>query len=341
MDCRLLTGDHLDLSDYRFGTPQQSGCLTVVPITTPHATDLLRFPFDAGKADPGFSAGTLPPKHDSEQACLLAPLHFNAPVEQGRRAMMSRVKLVSPLRRQDLTGDVVLRASARSCPAIYSLPLVWRDAFWRRRPSAAGDALQVALLRQGFGLFPRVLRHPELRRWTSRIELLTGQTGALFCIDDRPVGLEIAPSPAYFAAIWQPLLLGCYGLTALLHAYDSPPTASPEPFAVANLTELRTEMFRSRHQRQARWEAALADSGPAAITIEEAQRWGNYRVQSLTGAAFAGQYVEEVTVAEASAEGAMPRMLRNLLRKGAATAAETTRKRIVYVSLFALQPGEA
>jgi len=351
MDCRLLTGEHLDLSDYRFGTPQKSGCLTMVPITSAQSTTLFRpLPLSVrAKRRPAAAPVLL--ANPSEQSCVLAPLHFGLPVERGTSHFLSSTALVPPSEQRDLTGDTILpysstRRSRIHLKTTYCLPLSLRGAAWRARHPGGQQRLTPALNdlhdrlhRYGLADFPFVLQahHPDLKSFVNRIELLTGQTGALFYIDDRPVGLEIAPSAAYFAAIWEPLLVGCYGLTALLHQYESPASPAPEPYAVSHLSELRTEMFRVRHQRQEGWASAVAARPEGEFKSESGQKWRNYRVHSLTGTAYAGQYIDEVTTikAERDESAGMPKMLRNLFRKASATE-ETLHRSVVYVSLIAL-----
>jgi hypothetical protein len=308
LDCCLLTGDRLDLTDYRFGTPQQAGSLTVLPITSHRASDAF-LPFSPDMAaEEGAKTDSVVLTKASGHGCFLAPLHFDGP------------------------GNLFLPLSLRG-PAWTS-----RRSTDPARLTPAWNDLHGRLRRLGRPLSLHSCR-PELDLLTRRIELLTGQLGALFFLNDRPVGLEIAPSPAYFAAVWQPMLMGCYGMVALLSELESPGmTSLVEPYAVSRIADLRTEMFRVRHQRQEQLEASVTSPQQGEFTTEEEQRWRNYRVQSLTGPRFAGQYVEEVTTIEAkSAEsGAMPKMLRNLFRKGSLPNGAASRHRIHYVSLFAL-----
>ncbi|MCW3050908.1 MAG: hypothetical protein JWN14_78 [Chthonomonadales bacterium] len=351
MDCRLLTGEHLDLSDYRFGTPQQFGCLTVVPITSAQSTTLFRpLPLSV-RAKRRPDAAPILLANALEQSCVLAPLHFGLPVERGTSHFLSGTALVPPSEQRDLTGDTILpyssiRHQRINLKATYCLPLALRGPVWRaRHPGGqqrlipALNDLQDRLRRLDLAAFPFILQahQPDLKSFVGRIELLTGQTGALFFIDDRPVGLEIAPSAVYFAAIWEALLVGCYGLTALLHQYDSPALPSPEPYAISRLSELRTEMFRVRHQRQEEWEGTVAVRPEGDFKSETGQKWRNYRLHSLTGTAYAGQYIDELTTVQAEKDdgAGMPKMLRSLFRKASPTE-ETTRRRVVYASFFTL-----
>lgn len=349
MDCRFLTGEELDLSDYRVGAPQQAGLLTVVPITTTLSPAPFLPPPGLETTASGAKGGPVLLKNDSTESCVLAPLHIGLPVSKGGGLMLSSAALAPPSERRDLSPEIAypyrLPRRAGDDPSIGSvLPLALRGPAWLRR-GARGAALLAATLnqlqgqlrRQNRKILPSVLSHPDLRSLPCRIELIAGQTGALFFIEDRPVGLEIAPSPACFQAIWRPLLVECYGLTALLREYDSPrPARPPEPYVASSLAELRTELFRARHLGQERLMSAVSARSAGAFAVEAGQRWRNFRVHSLTGMAFGGQYIEETLAADPESESGMPKMLRNLFRKG--SGEEKVRKRVVYASLFALGP---
>jgi hypothetical protein len=337
MDCRFLTGDHLDLSGYRLGAPQQSGCLTVVPITTQRPDERLLFPGQAHNS----AGGSSPPPNRNDKNRVLMPLHLEIPAGGRTSRLLPRVEILP-----STSGSEGL-----DLKPFYVPPILWREQAWIADAAPELASLEPAL--KAFDDRLRLLglrksrrpivhaRLPQLQRLSRQIELQSGQTGALFFIEDRPAGLEIAPSPAYFAFLWRPLLLGCYGLTALVQESLSPSNRSAEPYAVSRPAELRTEMFRERHQYQERLEAAVTRLPEGVITsVEEAGNWGEYRSRSLTGSGFAGQYVEEVRGIDTKAtdEGrSMPKMLRNLFRKPT-PAREPTSGRAVYVSLFARHP---
>lgn len=51
----------------------------------------------------------------------------------------------------------------------------------------------------------------KLGEFVAQFECLPKQTGAIILIDDKVVGLEIAPNPEYWAEVWEPLIRACYG----------------------------------------------------------------------------------------------------------------------------------
>ena len=333
MDCRLLTGDQLDLSHYHFGAPQQAGCLTVMPIVTQYNTEPFQIPGETDGEDANI-AGISIPRDMGDGRRILMPLHLEVPLEKKSRTQ-SRVELLP------YGGD---HFDLAQCSV---LPLLWRQHLWTTDsdPKATHFLPELRAFearRRQLGLRQSRVANvhpciPQLQRLSRQIERVAGQTGALFFIDDQPVGLEIAPSSAYFTALWKPLLR-CYGLTALVHESERPATnVLAVPFSVSRLGELRTEMFRCRHQYQERLEATVAAPPSGPVVIVDLIDYRKYRSRSLTSPDFAGQYVEEVTLIKAKGadgHGTMPRMLRNLFRKSPPLE-EPTRGRAVYVSLFA------
>jgi hypothetical protein len=82
-------------------------------------------------------------------------------------------------------------------------------------------ALNTALgLTRGGGHLEALFRefHGELAQFVAEFESIPGQIGALILINGELAGIEIAPSPEYWQAVWEPLIRFCYGPEALLTA---------------------------------------------------------------------------------------------------------------------------
>ncbi|MFC1836550.1 ARPP-1 family domain-containing protein [Thermodesulfobacteriota bacterium] len=58
----------------------------------------------------------------------------------------------------------------------------------------------------------------ELSQFVAEFETIPRQIGALVIINGQLVGVEIAPSPAYWRSVWEPLIRFCYGPEALMAA---------------------------------------------------------------------------------------------------------------------------
>lgn len=133
-----------------------------------------------------------------------------------------------------------------------------------------------------------------LTQYQNRLELLPQQTGAIFFFGDRLVGLEIAPTAAYFKELWMPLVCFCYGVAAMHRerAIDLKAT-SPTPFKAKNLKELREQLQQSRiekHKQVINW---LAQIPPERFVLVEEEKFLDLQLKTLIGSNLAGQFVEE------------------------------------------------
>ncbi len=352
MDCRMLTADLFDLSAYRFAAPQRSGALTIVPILGQPSPSPFLSPGEGlqSKWEPSQSVWTL--GSESGQAPMLLPLHTGIGVAPRQCVLLSSAALLPPSKRMKLTGEIslFLPSSARQTFDVTEnavLPLPLRGQAWRLRYLQREDRLQpdIRHLEHQFSShrsfsFSRLLQGSQqaAESFARRFELLTGQTGALFFLDNRPVGLEIAPSPAFFATLWEPLLCGCYGIAALLHEQNLAPMPSPQPYDIEELSQLRTRMFEERHRLDDSLAAVLTTHSQEVYTLEAGQSWHNFRLHSFTSQNYAGQYIEEILPPEPNPPpetAALPRMFRTLFRKNPAPS-DTAPRRLHYVSLFAI-----
>jgi hypothetical protein len=132
-----------------------------------------------------------------------------------------------------------------------------------------------------------------LTQYQSRLELLPHQTGAVFFIQDKLAGVEIAPSAAYFQELWMPLVCFCYGVAAMYAEKDIEVKKPLVPLCASNLQELREQLNQSRLERQEQVRNWLAQTPKQKFQIKEEERFMTLRLQTVTGKNFAGQFVEE------------------------------------------------
>jgi hypothetical protein len=134
----------------------------------------------------------------------------------------------------------------------------------------------------------------QLREFVAEFELVPGQRGAVVLINDRVEGVEVAPSPAAFAAQWEPLIRDCYGAEAVgrqagLGAIDGSQLLGDAGTFEELLTRLEELEGRERE---------FADRTVAGIlgqdeTGRERQREGPLRVLDVETAEYEGQAVRE------------------------------------------------
>jgi hypothetical protein len=130
-----------------------------------------------------------------------------------------------------------------------------------------------------------------LTQYQSRLELLSGQVGAFFCLRGKLIGIEIAPSATYFQELWMPLVCFCYGVAAMSGDRDA--SEDPVPFVAKDLTQLREQLLRSRRQRLEGLLNALTQTPAEKWECHEQEKFLEFRLKTLTSQNFAGQLVEE------------------------------------------------
>ena len=318
MDYKELVPQAFDLSPYQFGMPQQSGSIAVVPIFGPNRPGFTG-PISGLKLSKVTGYGSVELANPGATGVAIVPLHIgyiqdgaqnhalcrSAFIAAGQKLLFEDACCVQESQGGYLEGrdqwffilPVKLRAIALSMRGEQGFGKLWDN---------------IAELNQEFGLESRghleqILTRQRgfLTQYQSRLELLPGQTGALFFIGDKLVGVEIAPSAAYFEEVWMPLVCFCYGAAAMGEdrkaqaqkkegqKAGSNQSLPPEPFAATNLRELREQLQQSRFQLQQQMRNYLEKTPAQKFEIQEEERFLNMRLQTATSRDFAGQFVEE------------------------------------------------
>jgi hypothetical protein len=137
----------------------------------------------------------------------------------------------------------------------------------------------------------------HLTQYASRFERLPQQRGALFFIRDRFVGLEVAPTPQYFAEVWPALVCFCYGAEALYFERAStppllPPT-TPAPLTASDLSGLRDALIKRRADAQAQALDLLQPLRDAAFAVKQETSFLDLSLFTLDSDRFAGQVARD------------------------------------------------
>lgn len=308
-----------DLTALQVGMPQQSGPMTVLPVFGPGRGDADAS--DAAFASPlsGLKLGGVkrgygnvelhnpgPSTGSGQAGVTIVPLHVGYIQDGAQNHALCRSGFVGP-------GQHVLFQDACCVQAAQGGFLEGREQWFFILPLALREEALLARGVVGFGkLWPAIAKlnarlgleqrghleqivcrqRPTLTQYQSRFELLPGQTGALFLLRDRLVGVEIAPTADYFRELWMPLVCFCYGTAAMeLERQDAARPA--EPFPVTSLAQLRQALAESRRQRLGEVHDALARTPAERFQKQEEERYLNLRLFTALGQNFAGQYVEQ------------------------------------------------
>lgn len=252
-----------DLGAYRAGLPQRSGAMTVVPL---FRVDGKQFDF----ASPGEIAlervhtyGDVELRNGSKERRTITPLHMGYIQQGAQNHALCRAALIGAGQAMRFTDACCVQAAQGGYMEgkeqwFFILPLGLRQEALQLRGKNGYSKLWEAIstLNREYGLAARghleqllTRQRGYLTQFRSRFELLEGQVGALFFLRERLVGLEIAPSPKYFADIWMPLVCFAYGVPAYAEERKSEPESVPEPFDAPDLATLR-ESLRSHREAQ-------------------------------------------------------------------------------------------
>ncbi len=307
MDYHQLIPTKFDLSTYRFGMPQQSGAMTVLPIFGSDNDGRFVAPLSGLKLSQVRGYGNMELSNPAETGIAIVPLHMGYIQDRAQNHALCRSAFIAAGQKLMFEDACCVQAAQGGYLEgrdqwFFILPLPLREEALELRSKEDYSKLWDAIsrLNEQFGLpnrghLEQILSRKRafLTQYQSRLELLPQQTGALFFIGDKLAGVEISPSAAYFQELWMPLVCFCYGVAAMYQEKDLEVNKPLVPFSASNLKELKEQLNQSRLERQEQVRNWLAQTPAEQFGIEEEERFLSLRLQTVTGKNFAGQFVEE------------------------------------------------
>jgi hypothetical protein len=307
VDYHQLIPTKFDLSTYRFGIPQQSGTLTVLPVFGSDNDGRFVAPLSGLKLSQVRGYGNMELSNPAETGIAIVPLHMGYIQDRAQNHALCRSAFIAAGQKLMFEDACCVQAAQGGYLEgreqwFFILPLPLREEALELRGKEDYSKLWDAIsrLNEQFGLpnrghLEQILSRKRafLTQYQSRLELLPQQTGAVFLIGDKLAGIEIAPSAAYFQELWMPLVCFCYGVAAMYQEKDLEVNKPLVPFSASNLKELKEQLNQSRLERQEQVRNWLAQTPAEQFGIEEEERFLSLRLQTVTGKNFAGQYVEE------------------------------------------------
>jgi hypothetical protein len=301
MDLQLI------LKPFAIGCVQQSGPLSVLPLFGPDRGDRFAPPLSGLKLEGVRGYGNVELANPASQGVSILPLHMGYIQDQAQNHALCRSAFLGAGQKRMFDDACCVQQSQGGYLEskeqwFFILPLTLRDEALRLRGQKSYGKLwpAIASLNTKLGMEQRghleqVLcrRRPVLTQFQSRFELLPGQTGALFFLRDRLVGIEVAPSAAWFEEVWMPLVCFCYGASAMQIEDRTRTHAAAEPFPARSLLELRRQVAILRKERQQRMLDLLTRTPAERLARREEERYLDLRLYTAEGKNFAGQYVAQ------------------------------------------------
>lgn len=292
---------------FRFGMPQQSGAMTVLPVFGADNDGRFVSPLSGLKLSQVRGYGNMELSNPAETGIAIVPLHMGYIQDRAQNHALCRSAFIAAGQKLMFEDACCVQAAQGGylegrAQWFFILPLQLRQEALELRGKEDYSKLWegISRLNEQFSLANRghleqILsqKRAYLTQYQSRFELLPSQTGALFFIGNKLAGMEIAPSVAYFQELWMPLVCFCYGVGAMYQEKDGNANKLLPPFWASNLQELREQLNQSRLERQEQVRNWLAETPAEQFAINEEERFLTLRLHTVTGNNFAGQFVEE------------------------------------------------
>jgi hypothetical protein len=308
MEFQKLVPRQVDLSSYQFGMPQKSGLMTVVPIFGSDFNGKFTGPLSGLKLSGVRGYGTVELSNPSETGIAIVPLHIGYIQDGAQNHALCRSGFIAAGQTVTFSDACCVQQAQGGYLEgreqwFFILPVQLRFAALQLRGVNSYSKLweEISRLNHQFGLENRghleqliTRKRAFLTQYQSRIELLKGQTGALFFLGDQLAGIEIAPNAAYFREMWMPLVCFCYGVSAMyLEKKTVTKVSEIKPFKAENLAQLREKLQQSRQQIQESVRQSLVKTPWESFEIQEEERFLSLQLSTAIGKNFAGQFVQE------------------------------------------------
>ncbi|MGL5065922.1 MAG: ARPP-1 family domain-containing protein [Microcoleus sp.] len=309
MDSKQLASiapDRLDFSEYSFGMPQRSGNLTAVPLFGPNRSGNFTSPLSGLKLNRVNGYGNLELHNPSTEGIAIVPLHMGYIQDGAQNHALCRSAFIAAGQKLMFEDACCVQAAQGGYLEereqwFFILPLQLRSKALELRGKKSYNKLwdEITKLNVSFSLERRghleqiiSRKRAWLTQYQTRFELLPQQIGALFLLNDRLVGMEIAPNAAYFAELWMPLVCFCYGVAAMTsESQASNLEKSFRPFAANSLLALRDKLHQSRLQFQEKVSTSLAKTPKQSFKVKEEECFLDLTLKTCTSHQFAGQFV--------------------------------------------------
>lgn len=307
MDLELIPRS-LQLQAHRPGRPQRCGPLTMLPLFGQQSHDNFNAPLSGLKLAGVHTYGTVELHNPAQNGVTIVPSHVGYIQDQAQNHALCSALLLGAGQKRVVEDACCVQAAQGGLLEdreqwFFILPASLREQALNLRGQNGYNKLwdDISTLNTRFGLPDRghleqiiSRQRATLTQYQSRLELMPGQTGALFFIQDKLIGVEIAPNADYFREVWMPLVCFCYGATALeLERKEEKTERSAVAFEAKSLPDLRQQLQASRQRELERVQTMLAETPQEKFEREEQERFLELRLWTVESENYVGQYVEE------------------------------------------------
>lgn len=293
------------------GRIQSVGYMQVIPLVSELSDDRFVSPVESDIEVFTTSYGTLGFRNPSD-CLLIVPCHAGYVVKQMAQdhAMAHAAVVPSAGERSFNTAMCIQQAQGgyinRGSYRMLILPYALRERALEVRKAQKYDKLwgDISAFNQEMGVqtaghLEFFLKHfrKELDEFVAEFECVPRQIGAIILVDDQVVGIERAPSHAYWQSVWPCLIRECYGSLAIRLAQvkgdQAPVSRTPLPDDIGSLDELETVVAEIASQEDERAKSTVREllDEPLALTQDETTE--GLTIETIQPGWFAGQVIRD------------------------------------------------
>jgi len=295
------------------GRIQSAGYMQVIPLVSDLSDPRFVSPVESDTEIFTTNYGTLGFRNRSDQL-LIVPCHAGYVVKQAAQDhAMAHVGVVRSESERSFDTAMCIQQSQggyirRGAYRMLILPYALRERALEVRKARSYNKLWDAISAfnsemgvQAAGHLEFFLKRfqKELDEFVAEFECVPQQIGAIILVDDEVVGIERAPSHAYWKSIWPCLIRECYGSYAIRVAQlkgvetVAPAACSPLPDDIGSLDELETIIADLAHQADERARELVREllDEPLDLTREETTE--GLVTETIRQGRFTGQLVRD------------------------------------------------
>lgn len=295
------------------GRLQSVGYMQVIPLTSDLVDDRFVSPAEGGAEVSTTDYGTLVFQNPSP-AVLIVPCHAGYVVKQAAQdhAMTHAAVVRSSQQRSFGTAACIEQTQGgliqRGSHQMLILPFALRERALEVRHEQSYNKLwqAIAAFNESMGVrgashldfFLKQFRR-ELDEFVAEFECVDRQVGAIILVDDQVVGIERAPSHAYWRSVWPCLIRECYGSLALqaaqMHGEHAPPPASrvPLPEAIESLDQLESVVADVAAEEDRRTKDRVRELLDVPLTTVVDEAAAGLTTETIAVDRFAGQVIRD------------------------------------------------
>jgi len=293
------------------GRIQSVGYMQVIPLLSDLEDERFVAPEEALVSTRAY--GTMEFENPSE-LLLIVPLHAGYVVKRAAQDhAMGHVGLVPAKKTRSYDTAMCIQQTqggliSKSAHKLTILPFSLRETALELRGKKSYNKLwnAISAFNKELGLnasghLEFFMKHfrKELDQFVAEFECVPRQVGAIVLVDNVVVGIERAPTRAYWESVWPALIRECYGSLALQIARrkgeEAPPPEGRQPLPedIGSLEELSQALEEVCREEEERTRETVRKLLGVKMEAKEEKKTGDFSVDTVLSERFTGQMVRD------------------------------------------------